>query len=115
MHHHICTVYKHTFNNGGIECFFIAQACMDEKAIESVGLTPLASRFSSLGGWPMVEGDDWDDGDSIDWANVTAELSRDGFPGAESIVAIAVGPDDRNSRQFSGKHRTHWEICDKTT
>jgi hypothetical protein len=37
----------------------VYKACMDEERIESAGLEPLLIKLRELGGWPVLEGDAW--------------------------------------------------------
>ncbi len=40
-------------------CSDVYKACMDEERIESAGLEPLLIKLRELGGWPVLEGDAW--------------------------------------------------------
>ncbi len=39
---------------------------MDLDTIESIGLKPLQNVLEKMGGWPVVDGDDWDE-DAFSW------------------------------------------------
>ncbi len=41
-------------------------SCMDTDTIEEIGLDPLVEKLRAMGGWPVVEGDDWKE-DEFDW------------------------------------------------
>ena len=41
-------------------------SCMDTDALEEVGLAPLIRRLKDMGGWPVVEGEQWDE-EKFDW------------------------------------------------
>jgi len=42
------------------------KSCMDEEAIDAKGVAPLTTVLADMGGWPVVEGDAWDES-SFNW------------------------------------------------
>ena len=42
------------------------KSCMDLDRLEEIGLKPLKDLLEKFGGWPVVEGDKWDE-NSFDW------------------------------------------------
>ena len=42
------------------------QACMDLDKLEERGLEPLKEILQKFGGWPAVEGDEWDE-EAFNW------------------------------------------------
>ena len=50
-------------------------ACMDDAALEAVGVTPLTDVLQNYGGWPLATSS-WDSS-SFDWQTVVAEGRRD--------------------------------------
>ena len=42
------------------------KACMDTDKIEKIGLQPLKDMLKELGGWPVLEGDSWDE-ENFSW------------------------------------------------
>ena len=45
------------------------QSCMDTDRLELIGLKPLRDLLTEFGGWPVVDGDAWDE-DGFDWSVV---------------------------------------------
>ncbi len=39
----------------------VYKSCMDKDGIERLGLEPLKRILKDLGGWPVLEGDQWSD------------------------------------------------------
>lgn len=70
------------------------KSCMNESAMEHLGLAPLKKLIGRYGGWPVLEGADWNESDH-DWIALNAHLTRD-LDGA-SIVQFSVGADYKNS------------------
>ena len=42
------------------------KSCMDTDRLEVIGLKPLRDLLTEFGGWPVVDGDTWDE-DKFDW------------------------------------------------
>lgn len=51
------------------------RACMNAKAIETMGLTPLIQMLNSYGQWPMTVSN-WK-ADQFDWKSVSTSIRRD--------------------------------------
>ena len=55
---------------GDSSVFVMAKAqyksCMDTDRLEVIGLKPLRDLLTEFGGWPVVDGDTWDE-DKFDW------------------------------------------------
>ena len=51
---------------------------MNLGAIEKLGMEPLKNSLKELGGWPVIEGESWDE-ETFDWINVTEKISSNGF------------------------------------
>uniref|UniRef100_A0A182K3W4 Neprilysin, neutral endopeptidase 1 n=1 Tax=Anopheles christyi TaxID=43041 RepID=A0A182K3W4_9DIPT len=68
-------------------------SCMNYELIERRGLEPLLTLLHSLGGWPVLEADSWDES-SFDWLNMTAALRR---YNNDVLIVEWVGPDIKNS------------------
>uniref|UniRef100_A0A182XVN2 Uncharacterized protein n=1 Tax=Anopheles stephensi TaxID=30069 RepID=A0A182XVN2_ANOST len=68
-------------------------SCMNYALIEQRGLEPLRTLLHSLGGWPVLEPDTWDEA-NFDWLNLTAALRR---YNNDVLIVEWVGPDIKNS------------------
>uniref|UniRef100_A0A182T4S6 Neprilysin, neutral endopeptidase 1 n=1 Tax=Anopheles maculatus TaxID=74869 RepID=A0A182T4S6_9DIPT len=68
-------------------------SCMNYDLIEQRGLEPLRTLLHSLGGWPVLEPDTWDEA-NFDWLNLTAALRR---YNNDVLIVEWVGPDIKNS------------------
>ncbi|KAG8183511.1 hypothetical protein JTE90_003861 [Oedothorax gibbosus] len=71
-------------------------SCMDDNAIEAAGSGPLEKVLKSLGGWPVVEGNKWNES-NFDWIDVLSTLKKHGLF-SDIILSLAVMPDLRNSK-----------------
>lgn len=49
------------------------KSCMDEESIEKLGVQPLIDLTKSLGGWPVIENNRWNES-SWNWYDVHAEM-----------------------------------------
>ncbi|XP_035220885.1 neprilysin-2-like [Stegodyphus dumicola] len=56
----------------------IYDTCMDLKSIEAKGSEPLKKVLKDLGGWPVVEGENWDP-DSFNWMETHFKIRRMGY------------------------------------
>lgn len=63
--------------------------------IESYQANPLIEDIIHLGGWPVIEGSDWNE-KSFDWITMTGKMRTKGF-NHNILVAIFVGPDFKDS------------------
>ncbi|XP_035210660.1 neprilysin-2-like [Stegodyphus dumicola] len=70
-------------------------SCMDLNSIEKVGSKPLKNALSSLGGWPVVEGEGWDEA-SFDWIDTLIRFRRMGYS-FNSLMVLSVSVDIRNN------------------
>lgn len=55
------------------------RACMNRTLIEKLGLQPLIEIHSKLGGWPCVDGDQWDRTFSWHWIDTNTKFRKLGF------------------------------------
>ena len=67
----------------------------DLDLIKEQGLTPIRSYLRKLGGWPVVEGEDWLE-EKWSWQKVALALEKQGFP-ANQLFEIYIDSDMRNS------------------
>ncbi|KAB7507712.1 Endothelin-converting enzyme 1 [Armadillidium nasatum] len=69
------------------------KGCMDEEKIESLGVTPLKTLLSQLGGWPVLEGEAWNE-EAFDWVELMAKLRK---YNNDILLSEWVGADVTNS------------------
>lgn len=70
--------------------------CMNQTRIEEDGLKTLTDIHDALGGWPCVDGDNWDSNSTWSWQNGTKDLLNAGF-GHAYLFVISIDTDMRNS------------------
>lgn len=63
--------------------------------IELYQANPLIEDIIHLGGWPVIEGSDWNE-KSFDWITMTGKMKSKGF-NHNILLAIFVGPDFKES------------------
>ena len=71
------------------------QSCMDREKIEEKGLTPLTDVLKRVGGWPLLEGDSWNQ-DGFKWFDMVYRFRDEGFS-VDYLVDFSVTTDLRNS------------------
>ncbi|XP_044750363.1 neprilysin-2 isoform X4 [Coccinella septempunctata] len=71
------------------------RACMNKTLIEKEGLTTIHQIFRNLGGWPVLEGDMWRDGD-FDWRKAVYKFRKHGYS-VDYLIDFSVGIDLKNS------------------
>lgn len=69
---------------------------MNKSRIEEVGLQEIKNIHSMLGGWPVADGDKWNENSTFDWINSTQQISDAGF-GLSYLFIISVDTDMKNS------------------
>jgi predicted metalloendopeptidase len=72
------------------------KACMDKPKLEELGVEPAKAKLRELGGWPVLEGDNWTGADTFQWYNRIYDMNRLGF-GKNYLFSLDVGTDDKNS------------------
>jgi neprilysin len=70
-------------------------ACMDKEAVEKRGLVGITEIQNSMGGWPAVKGDKWNE-DSWTWQKVAIDCRKHGYS-TDYVVDFFVGTDLKNS------------------
>ena len=62
---------------------------MDTETIEERSLTDLQDLLTRLGGWPVVEGDDWEggEGEGVPWYELSMRAAKEGF-GTDKILSV---------------------------
>ena len=76
------------------------QACLNLDAIETVGATQVLSKFTDMGGWPVL-GTTWNEG-SWRWEDTIAKLRTHGYS-VNHIFSFSVTTDYRNSSVRSAR------------
>ncbi|XP_076662918.1 M13 family metallopeptidase neprilysin 2 isoform X4 [Andrena cerasifolii] len=71
------------------------QACMNKTAIEQQGLDPLLNILQQLGGWPVLEGDNWNE-TGFDWKESVYKFRNMGYS-VDYFIDFSVGVDLKNS------------------
>ncbi|XP_059488680.1 neprilysin-2 isoform X2 [Neocloeon triangulifer] len=71
------------------------KACMNKSLIEERGITPAKELLKKLGGWPVLEGDDWDAG-SFSWLQSVYKFKEHGFS-VDYFIDFSVATDLKNS------------------
>jgi len=72
------------------------KSCIDEQKLEELGVEPVKKLLQDLGGWPVLEGEEWKDGDDFKWWEWSYKMNREGL-GIDSIVGVSLGADDKNA------------------
>lgn len=85
--------------------------CMNETSIEKDGKETLTNLLDKLGGWPVVEGDRWNQESRWTWIKATSDLRKIGY-GTDDILSVSVQSDLKNStvRTIYVSHKQHEEI-----
>ncbi|KAK0164876.1 hypothetical protein PV328_003443 [Microctonus aethiopoides] len=54
--------------------------CMDQSTLIKQGAKPLLQILRQLGGWPVLDGNEWNNEINNDWTSITGNLIKSGFP-----------------------------------
>ena len=60
---------------------------MDTQAIEQGSITDLQEILSRLGGWPVLEGEQWQGEEDFRWEELSSRAAKEGFD-TDSILKI---------------------------
>ncbi|KAI5641316.1 peptidase family m13 domain-containing protein [Phthorimaea operculella] len=71
------------------------QACMNKTMIESRGVQPLLSMLKRLGGWPVLDGDNWDEA-GFSWVESVFKFRRAGYS-VDYFIDFSISVDVKNS------------------
>ncbi|KAK0074956.1 hypothetical protein PV325_007594 [Microctonus aethiopoides] len=71
------------------------KSCMDKKAIEDQGVEPLLKILKKLGGWPVLEGDKWDE-NNFNWIESVYKFRDEGYS-VDYFFDFSIGVDLKNS------------------
>lgn len=72
------------------------KACMNKSLIEERGLKPLFDITDTLGGWPVVKGDDWDNRSEWTWTSAVKMFRKIGYS-MDYIFDFSIGIDLKKS------------------
>ena len=74
--------------------------CMNTASIDEHSLTELQELLDEMGGWPVVEGDDWD-GEDFNWWDLSLRASAVGLDTGRIIsIGIGTNPADSEARMM---------------
>ncbi|RXG54316.1 hypothetical protein Avbf_11385 [Armadillidium vulgare] len=73
-------------------------SCMDLERIEKNGVNPLNEIMKEMGGWPVLEGDDWNSKD-FKWIDIILKRRKIGFS-INTIFIFDVDVNVQNSSQW---------------
>lgn len=71
------------------------KSCMNLSAIEKLGIESLKNSLHELGGWPVVDGPNWNES-MFDWINVTKKIRQIGFK-PEMFITFKLIADVMNN------------------
>ncbi|XP_063988790.1 neprilysin-2 isoform X2 [Diachasmimorpha longicaudata] len=71
------------------------KSCMNKTAIEAQGLKPLLNILQKLGGWPVLDGDQWNE-EGFDWIQSVYKFKDLGYS-VDYFLDFSVGVDLKNS------------------
>ncbi|XP_034115605.1 neprilysin-2-like [Drosophila albomicans] len=71
------------------------KACMNTTRIESLGSMPITTIANSMGGWPLIVGNKWDE-DNWTWQDQIKKFHRGGFR-MDYIIAFSASVDLQNT------------------
>ncbi|XP_067006028.2 neprilysin-2 isoform X2 [Anabrus simplex] len=71
------------------------RACMNKTLIESRGLEPIRKVLAELGGWPVVDGPQWDENE-FDWRQSVYRFRKNGYS-VDYFMDFSVATDAKNS------------------
>merc|ERR1740123_2445462 len=73
----------------------VYHACMNEPLIEEIGLQPLKDKLRSMGGWPVLGGNDWKE-DDFSWIETTYKFRENSYS-TDLLIDFSIGTDIKNS------------------
>ncbi|XP_018319545.1 neprilysin-2 isoform X2 [Agrilus planipennis] len=71
------------------------RACMNKTAIEEEGLDVVKDIFKEIGGWPVLEGDNWNE-EQFDWKELVYKFRKTGYS-IDYFIDFSIGIDLKNS------------------
>ncbi|XP_008484977.3 neprilysin-2-like, partial [Diaphorina citri] len=95
------TIIEEPAKDSDIKPFRLAKnlykVCMNKTQIELQGLDHMKSILKHLGGWPVLEGDSWDEG-SFSWKGSVYKFRRYGYS-VDYFLDFSVGVNLKNSTE----------------
>ena len=73
----------------------VYKACMDLDKIEEAGLEPLKKMLKEMGGWPVLEGEGWDE-ESFNWIETVYTFRQHGYS-TDYLIDFSIVTDSKNS------------------
>ena len=70
-------------------------SCMDKETIENNSVNELKEILTNVGGWPVLEGQNWNGGD-FKWNELASRLSQEGLD-SKPMILIGILPDEKDS------------------
>ena len=71
------------------------RSCMNREKIEEQGVAPVLKVIKAMGGWPVLEGDEWDQ-DNFNWFDMVYRFRDFGYS-VDYLVDFSVDTDLKNS------------------
>lgn len=71
------------------------KACMNKTLIEEINLNEIKELIQSFGGWPVLEGANWNQ-DAFDWKKTIWKFEEAGFY-TDYLLGFVVAVDEKNS------------------
>ncbi|KFM81756.1 Neprilysin-2, partial [Stegodyphus mimosarum] len=68
---------------------------MDIQKLDKEDKGPLNNTLNDLGGWPVLEGDSWNE-NSFNWIDTLIQLRRKGYS-HDIFLKFVISPDHRNT------------------
>ena len=65
----------------------IYSTCMNTSSIEEHSLTEVKELVAEVGGWPVVEGEDWEGEEGFLWHELSIRAAQEGFD-TSRIISI---------------------------
>ena len=75
------------------------RSCMNLGRLEELGVKPMLDSLKLLGGWPVIEGDEWNS-TGYQWWGQDIQIRDAGF-GKDNIIKLSVETDGRDSSKRS--------------
>lgn len=86
---------REIIENAEVKAQNLYKSCMNYSVIEKRGVEPLLSLLKTIGGWPVLNLNSWDES-KFDWLESTAKLR---LYNNDVLIAEWVGPDIKNSEE----------------